>query len=315
MRVMPSLFEVVYSGENTFHVTVNHFYTIDFTKAPEIKAILGFESDRLVKGLDNPKRYYMSTSCNHMVVTNGNDSHMLTLPTGYYTFTEFIEAVGAEMVKVLPLISMTIEDDHVRFNDQSESWYFDRSSVDTTIDRYQWTPWFKLSPSVRNLCIERPVETQFDPSGPSLPDETNDQGLGGHAYLDQCFVEYDWVMRTSTSFFILKPQVAYTMTNSDGSSFGSGTLKITDDTSILMTLDTLMSSCVSQLNGEYQRLRNITSSHQEAIAWTAGKVGNMATWTANAYAPDLEFTLSAENMSVPMMTRKIYCFENSGDDS
>ena len=26
----------------------------------------------------------------------------------------------------------------------------------------------------------------------------------------------------------------------------------------------------------------------------------MATWTANAYAPDLEFTLSAENMSVPM---------------
>ena len=118
MRVMPSLFEVVYSGENAFHVTVNHFYTIDFTKAPEIKAILGFESDRLVKGLDNPKRYYMSTSCNHMVVTNGNDSHMLTLPTGYYTFTEFIEAVGAEMVKVLPLISMTIEDDHVRFNVQ-----------------------------------------------------------------------------------------------------------------------------------------------------------------------------------------------------
>ena len=76
----------------------------------------------------------------------------------------------------------------------------------------------------------------------------------------------------STSFFILHPQVAYTMTNSDGTSFGSGTLKITDDTDSLMTLDTLMSSCVSQLNGEYQRLRNITSSHQEAIAWTAGKV-------------------------------------------
>ena len=52
MRVMPSLFEVVYSGENAFHVTVNHFYTIDFTNAPEIKSILGFESDTLVKGLD-----------------------------------------------------------------------------------------------------------------------------------------------------------------------------------------------------------------------------------------------------------------------
>ena len=75
-----------------------------------------------------------------MVVSNGTESHVLTLPTGYYTFGEFIEAVGAEMVKVLPLTSMTIEDDHVRFNDQSESWYFDRASVDTTIDGYQWTP-------------------------------------------------------------------------------------------------------------------------------------------------------------------------------
>ena len=163
----------------------------------------------------------------------------------------------------------------------SESWYFDRSSVDTTIDGYQWTPWFKLSPSVQNLCIERPIETQFDPANSETPpDETNDQGLGGHAYLDQCFVEYDWVMRTNTSFFILRPQVAYTMTNSDGSILGTGTLKITDDTDSLMTLDTLTSSCVSQLNGEYQRLMNITSSHQEAIAWTAGKVGNMATWSA-----------------------------------
>ena len=110
-----ALFKVVYSGENAFHVTVNHFfYTIDFTKAPEIKSILGFESDTLVKGLDNPKRYYMSSSCNQVVVTNGTDSHVLILPSGYYTFTEFIEAVGAEMVKkCCHFTSMTIEDDHV----------------------------------------------------------------------------------------------------------------------------------------------------------------------------------------------------------
>ena len=117
---MPSLFEVVYSGENAFHVTVNHFYTIDFTNAPEIKSILEFESDSLVKGLDNPKRYYMSSSCNQVVVTNGTAHHVLSMPTGYYTYLEFIEAVGAEMVKVLPLTSMTINEDHVRFNDQSK---------------------------------------------------------------------------------------------------------------------------------------------------------------------------------------------------
>ena len=53
------------------------------------------------------------------VVTNSN-GETVTIPAGYYTLSEFIEAVGAEMVKVLPLTSMTIEDDHVRFNDQSK---------------------------------------------------------------------------------------------------------------------------------------------------------------------------------------------------
>ena len=300
LNASDALFEVVYSGGNAFHVTVNHFYTIDFTNAPEIKSILGFESDTLVKGLDNPKRYYMSSSCNQVVVSDGADSHVLILPTGYYTFSEFIEAVGNEMVKVLPLISMTINEDHVRFNDQSESWYFDRSSVDTTIDGFGWTPWFKLSPSVQNLCIERPVEVQYDPSGSSLPDETNDQGLGGHAYLDPCFVEYDWELRTNTSFFILNPKVTYRMTNSDGSLFHSDSFFITQDKNTLMNLDTLRNSCLSQLNEKYQQARNITSSHQEAIAWTSGKVGDTVTWTANEYAPDLELDMTAENMNVPM---------------
>ena len=126
----------------------------------------------------------------------------------------------------------------------SESWYFDRSSVDTTIDGFEWTPWFKLSPSVQNLCIEWPVETQFDPSGPSLPDATNDQGLGGHAYLDPCYVEYDWELRMNTSFFILNPFVTYTMTNTDGSLFHSGSFDVTEDTNTLMTLETLMNSYI-----------------------------------------------------------------------
>ena len=57
LNASDSLFELVYSGENTFHITVSHFYTIDFTNALEIQSILGFESDTLVKGVDNPRRY------------------------------------------------------------------------------------------------------------------------------------------------------------------------------------------------------------------------------------------------------------------
>ena len=59
-------------------------------------------------------------------MANGETSLVLSMPTGYYTFSEFIVAVGNEMVKVLFLVSMTINDDHVRFNVTSnESWYFD----------------------------------------------------------------------------------------------------------------------------------------------------------------------------------------------
>ena len=76
MKVMPSLFELVNSSENSFHITVTDFYTIDFTNAPEIQSILGFEVSVLVKGLDNP-RLFLSTSCNQSVVTNSITSHVL----------------------------------------------------------------------------------------------------------------------------------------------------------------------------------------------------------------------------------------------
>ena len=102
MKVMPSLFELVYSGENAIYITVAIFYLIDFTIVPEIhftivpeiQSILGFESSVLVKGLDNPRLFFLSTSCNQIVVTNGTMSHVLSMPTGYYTFSKFIEVVG-----------------------------------------------------------------------------------------------------------------------------------------------------------------------------------------------------------------------------
>lgn len=73
------------------------------------------------------------------------------------------------MVNILSLVSMTINEDHVRFNNQFNSWSFDRASIDTIIDGFGWIPWFKLSPSTENLCIERSVENVLDLSGPSLP--------------------------------------------------------------------------------------------------------------------------------------------------
>ena len=49
LNTSDALFELVYCGENAFHITVTNFYTIDFTRALEIQSIQGFESSVLVK--------------------------------------------------------------------------------------------------------------------------------------------------------------------------------------------------------------------------------------------------------------------------
>ena len=136
----------------------------------------------------------------------------------------------------------------------------------------------------------------MDPSGPSLPDATNDQGLGGHAYLDPSCVEYDWQLRTSDYRFILKPQVTYTMTNSDGSLFGSGTYYITEDTKTSLTMNFLVTLCFNELSARYAEIRDIPLSHQEAIAWTLVNDNEyIMSWSVNDYAPDLELSITSNN--------------------
>ena len=71
LNASDALFELVYSGENAFHITVNHFYTIDFTRVPEIQSILGFESDTLVKGQNNPWQNFLRSLYNQVVMVNG----------------------------------------------------------------------------------------------------------------------------------------------------------------------------------------------------------------------------------------------------
>ena len=80
--------------------------------------------------------------CKQLVVTYDTVRHVLSMPTGYYTFSEFIDAVGSEMVNVLPLVSMTIEEEYVKFNVKEELWYLNRVSNNTINE------WFLLDSMV-----------------------------------------------------------------------------------------------------------------------------------------------------------------------
>ena len=78
----------------------------------------------------------MNTNWNQIVVSNGTERHILSIPIGYYTYLKFIEAVGVELSKMIPTISITIEDKYVKFNVEGNGWYFDRDTTDTTIDGF-----------------------------------------------------------------------------------------------------------------------------------------------------------------------------------
>ena len=86
LNASDALFEVVYSGANAFRVSVDGFETIDFTNAPEVQNILGFDSTVLEKGLDNPKRYYLSTTWNQSVVTNEITSVVISIDSVHNTY-------------------------------------------------------------------------------------------------------------------------------------------------------------------------------------------------------------------------------------
>ena len=248
LNASDALFELVYSGENAFRVTVNNFYTIDFSNAREIQSILGFDSSMLEKGVDNPKRFFLSTTCNQIAVTNGTVAHVLTIPTGYYTYLEFIEAVGVELGKVVTLVSMTIEDEYVIFNVTGDGWYFDRGSANTTIDKFSWTPWFKLTPSTQNMCIERPKD------GPTTAD---DDKMDGYAYLEPTYLICSYQhLNNYGAQYLAHPSLACTM-------FGGSIAdtNVIDFENGYYAQRDLLSSCLELLNDRYVELCNIPPSH------------------------------------------------------
>ena len=95
---------------------------------------------------------------------------MISIDSGYSTCLEFNESVNSNLIKVFTLVSMTI---NVAFNTQSDSWYFDQSNDNTTINKHGWILWFKLYSSIQNMYIE-------------WSDERN-----GYAKMESLYVDYD----------------------------------------------------------------------------------------------------------------------------
>ena len=63
-------------------------------------------------------------------------------------------------------------------------------------------------------------------------------------------------------------------------------------------MESLLSTCLNELNNRYDEIRNIPPSYQEAIAWEISYDEDYTMpWYANNYAPDLELSITSNNPS------------------
>ena len=281
LNTSDALFELIYDGTNAFRVSVNYFYRLDFTRAPTIQKILGFEQSVIQKGTEIIKRYYLTSSANQLVVTTDTTHYTLVIPTGYYTFADFIEAVRDELTKVIPVVSTQTTTQYVAFNVTNTNCYFDRASADTTINNYGWTPWFKLNPTLKNLCIERPDESM--------------NGTNGYAFLPDSYVFYDQYLRRTDQFYLIKPSFTYTMTE-DSTVLTSGTVSLTDGD---YSINTLAATITSNLNTIYQQAKGISDSQPESIQYTNN--GNQINGATTA--PIVDISISAYNYTNLPLTK------------
>ena len=275
-----ALFELIYEGENAFKVSANYFYRLDFTNAPIVQKILGFEKTIIQKGTEVIKRFFLPTTANKLVVTNGTTSQTLTIPSAYYTFEEFYTAVSNELTKVNRVVSIQINTGYIQYICAESGWYFDRSSRNTTIGNYGWTPWFKLNSSLKNLCIE-------------LPD-TSMNGTNGYAFLPESYMLLDNLLSNNESYYLIKPKITYTMTE-DSKTLCNGTITLENGD---FTNTSLMKETVDQLNSAYQQAKGLSDSEATSIAFTAS--GHI--WRAASFAPALTLSITADNHTSEFQT-------------
>ena len=72
-------------------------------------------------------------------------------------------------------------------------------------------------------------------------------------------------MIISDELYILKPFVTYTVTNSDGSLYDSGTFYVTKNTTMSLTMNSLITSCFNELNSRYAEVASSIATGNDSL--------------------------------------------------
>lgn len=154
LNTLNAVFTIITEGKDSFKISVSNFSYISFANAQQIKKILGFEYDNISLKSEG-KRYILDSTANRLVIHRvyQDDNVVLTLDTGVYNFSEFIEVIKEKLRQYIKLKSVEDRGTYLEFV-SDDKFYFDREN--STIHKYPWTCWFNFDPQLRNHYIEKP---------------------------------------------------------------------------------------------------------------------------------------------------------------
>ena len=72
-------------------------------------------------------------------------------------------------------------------------------------------------------------------------------------------------MIISDEQFILKPLVTYTLTNSHSSLYDSGTFYVTENTTMSLAMNSLITSCFNELNNRYAEVARSIATDDDSL--------------------------------------------------
>ena len=303
-----AMFSAIYEGENAFHVEITDYTTINFAGSYQLQKLLGI-STAVLQSSDATIRYLLTSSNNTVVIKHKGADYSMQIPTGTYSYSEFLVQLLATIERVVHVDNIVFVDTNledplnpicgeIRFVIEGEDsanpeTYFNRASTSNTLQNYPWTFFFRNATEIKNLSLARADEI--------LP-RRNDC-----TFLDDTYIDYDYALINTTGHYFKDLEYYYKFTDKTTNTYiTDGTVQIPEGSK---GSQRLLEIIAEELNKRYREYYNLPESHQEAIAWTTSKYDNYK-WqmTANDFAPNLELNVRCSNSPA---ASDIFVYENT----
>ena len=302
-----AMFSAIYEGENAFHVEITDYTTINFAGSYQLQKLLGINT-AVLQSSEATVRYPLTSSNNTVVIKHKGADYIMQIPTGTYSYSEFLVQLLATIEQVVHVDNIVFIDTdisdplnpicgEIKFVIEGEDpanpeTYFNRASTSNTLQNYPWTYFFRHALNIKNLSLARADE---------IMPRRNDC-----SFIDDTYIDYDYAIINTTSHYFKDLEYYYKFTDKNTNAYITDGIVTVPEGS--RSAQRLLETIADVLNKKYREYYNLPESHSEAIAWSTSKYDNYK-WqlTAKDFAPNLELNVSCSNSPA---SGKAFVYEN-----